>query len=127
METITISKITRYSKNSDGDELVTRDGKPYVRVVIECDEHKGKKISGFGSIGNAQWKAGDKVQVEIEQKGEYLNFKTPKASGGSSFTEADRNTLIRIESTLQQVLNGMKVLANVPDDYPTNDLGEPPF
>lgn len=75
METIT--KIYRSFKDKEGNKLVTKDGREYERVSIKTNEHGDKWISGFGSFGNKNWKEGDTVDIEVEQKGKYWNFKMP--------------------------------------------------
>jgi hypothetical protein len=70
MEKITIKEIQRINKHSDIKD------KDYVSVVI-VDE-QGRKMSGFGNETNKNWKVGQEVEVEIENKGKYLNFTSPR-------------------------------------------------
>lgn len=82
MNTITIKSIFI---NSDfkGKPFINKNGRPYKRATITS--MTGKKASMY--IGEtdvnklavvSQWKAGDTVQVEIEQVGDYTNFSLPK-------------------------------------------------
>ena len=74
---VTITKIYRSTQDKNGKPLTTKDGRNYERVSIKTREHGEKWISGFGNAGNANWREGDTVEVFIEEKGEYLNFKQP--------------------------------------------------
>jgi hypothetical protein len=70
MEKITIKEIQRINKHSD------KKDKDYVSVVI-VDE-QGRKMSGFSDETNKNWKVGQEVEVELEKKGGYLNFRSPR-------------------------------------------------
>jgi hypothetical protein len=70
MEKITIKEIQRINKHSD------KKDKDYVSVVI-VDE-QGRKMSGFSDETNKNWKVGQEVEVDIEKKGGYLNFRLPR-------------------------------------------------
>lgn len=73
-----IVKIARYTTKKDGSPLTTSEGKPYTSVRIQVPEYGDKWVSGFGNQANASWEAGSEVEIEVEQKGEYLNFTMPK-------------------------------------------------
>lgn len=72
MTKVKIKTISRKERTS------TRTGKPFISLGIKTEEHGDKWLSGFGSKDNEYWKEGDEVEIIIEQKGEYLNFTTPK-------------------------------------------------
>ena len=76
MQKITLTKIYRSDKDKNGNLLKTKDGRPYERISVKCSEFGEKWLSGFSNRTNFNWKEGDAVMVEIEEKGEYLNFKT---------------------------------------------------
>ena len=76
MQKITLTKLYRSDKDKNGNPLKTRDGRPYERISVKCSEFGEKWLSGFSNRTNFNWKEGDDVTVEIEEKGEYLNFKT---------------------------------------------------
>lgn len=90
MSKVTLTKVQRYSNAEDGTPLITKDGRPYVRLLIKTDRHGDALVSGFGSPDNADWKEGDEVDVEVIEvkKGErtYLNLKLPERprNGGQS-------------------------------------------
>lgn len=69
-----LTKIYRSYKNKQGEEYKTKDGKVYERVSIQTQEYGDKWLSGFGGSFNKDWKVGDKVDIEIVQNGEFLNF-----------------------------------------------------
>lgn len=79
---ITLTRVTRLTEDKNGSPLTTRDGRPYVRLLINCNEYGDKPLSGFGNKDNAHWKEGDVIEVKIEKKqvgdNEYLNFETQK-------------------------------------------------
>ena len=56
---ITITKIYRSKTKKDGTPLVSKEGKPYERIGVQCQEHGSKWLSGFSSPWNMNWKEGD--------------------------------------------------------------------
>ena len=77
MAQLTITKIYRSDKDKEGKPLLSKkDGRPYSKIALKTREYgEGRWVSGFGNQTNSQWKEGQTVEVEIEEKGEYLNFK----------------------------------------------------
>lgn len=73
-----LTDIKRYDKDKEGNPLKTKDGRPYTRLVIKTDEYKDKLISGFDNQETKNWQVSQEVEIEVEQKGEYLNFRLPK-------------------------------------------------
>lgn len=78
MEKLTLTKVFRATTNRDGTPLVSKNGKPYTRLLLKAEKYGDKWISGFGNSSNASWKDGDTVEVQVTQNGDYLNFETPK-------------------------------------------------
>lgn len=77
---VVITKITRQDKDKKGNPYMTKatpnkPSRPYTRVGLKTQEHGDKWLSGFENRTNANWKEGDSVEIEVEQKGEYLNFR----------------------------------------------------
>lgn len=79
MEKLTLTGVFRNDRTS-------KDGKPYVSISIKTSQYGDRYLSGFGAPWNAQWKAGDEVEVDITKKAgkdkngkdvEYLNFTKP--------------------------------------------------
>lgn len=89
-----ITDIKRYTQDKQGEPLKTRDGRLYTRVTIKTEEHGDKMISGFENEITKSWNIGDEVDIKVEQKGEYLNFSTPKKDDA-------------VNSKLEQILNGI--------------------
>lgn len=77
----TIQKISIKNTDKDGRPLVAQSGpnagQPYTRVsiLIDSPEYAEKWLSGFGNDITNSWKVGDKVDIQITEKGQYLNFK----------------------------------------------------
>ena len=67
MEKLTITRISRKSTDRDGEPLKTKDGRDYVKVGIQVKEKEGW-LSGFGNYTNKNWKEGDIIEVELEDK-----------------------------------------------------------
>lgn len=102
MVKLKLTGIQRFDKDKEGNPLKTKDGRPYTRLVIKTAD--GKSLSGFDSIQTQNWREGDEVEVEVEQKGEYLNFKLPnKQDGISRGLEVIQNQLTKILMLLQDV------------------------
>lgn len=84
IQKIVINKIFINSEKN-GKPLLNKKNEPYKMCVIE--NGLGKKASMYiGMFAGAwdkkldivsKWKAGDEVEVSLEQQGEYLNFNLP--------------------------------------------------
>lgn len=121
MEQVTLTAINRYQKTSAA-------GKPYTSVSITTEEHGGRKISGFGNKDNESWKAGDTVEIEIESKGEYLNFSTPKSTFSKTPGAPDLLRLERkIDAVLTEIQMSRTVLGDILSKVDKVDLGDSPF
>lgn len=55
-----------------------RTGKPFTSLGIKTQEHGERWLSGFNNADTAHWEAGSIVEIEVEPKGEYLNFTIQK-------------------------------------------------
>lgn len=111
---ITINKIYKNDKDKNGNLLKTKDGKLYTRLAIQTSEYGSKWISGFLGDWNKDWKVGDKVQLVVEQKGEYLNF--------SKLTEIDLLNL-RMDK-VEKEINELKKFILSPTDEPEKPVNE---
>lgn len=76
MAKITIAQIAHFTKDKNGNALVSKTGKPYSRCLIDTTD--GRKLSGFGSQQTSNWNQGMEVEVEITESNGYLNFSVPK-------------------------------------------------
>lgn len=78
-----IKSIYINDKKPSGEPYIDRTGNPFKRAVLETAD--GKKASmiisqNYGKKDLAiiqEWKAGDFVDVVLEQSGDFLNFKLP--------------------------------------------------
>lgn len=72
IEKVTLTKVNKTQRTS------SKTGKPFTSVGIITVEYGDKKwLSGFENKKTENWREGDVVEIVVEQKGEYLNFKTP--------------------------------------------------
>lgn len=76
---VKIIAVTRYTKDKNGSPLITKTGKSYTRVSLNVEGYD-KRLSGFESDETKNWKEGDLVEIDVEENGQYLNFKVPKKS-----------------------------------------------
>ena len=74
---VTLTRVARFTTKKDGSPLITSKGRPYESVRIQTQEHGERWVSGFGNPLNKDWKAGDKLDLLIEEKNGYLNFSSP--------------------------------------------------
>jgi len=74
-EKVTIERIHRSDKDKTGNLFTTKDGRNYTRIGIKTQEHGEKWLSGFGNSENSNWNVGDKVEIIVEENGQYLNFR----------------------------------------------------
>lgn len=98
IEKVKLSRVSHMQKDKEGNPLKTKDGKPYERCLLDLVD--GRKVSGFGNPTSRTWNAGDEVEIEIEQKGEYWNFKTLKKEVGGGFNQEQMD---RIEKMLKEI------------------------
>lgn len=113
---VTITQIARNNKTS-------KAGKPYVSLGIKCNEYGDKFINGFGNKGNEHWKVGDTVEVEIEQKGEYLNFSMPTHT---KTAEASNEQMALINRKLDAIWTKLGVIEGALNTR-LSDGSEPPI
>lgn len=76
---VRLTNINDKTVDKNGAALKTKDGKPYTRRLIKCEQHGDTLLSGFKSPWNESWKEGDEVTIDIEEVKKdgrvYLNFK----------------------------------------------------
>ncbi len=115
-----LTSIKRYSEDKDGNPLKTKDGRNYTRLVIGI-EGQTKTLSGFDSKDTADWVVGNEVEIEIEEKGEYLNFKVPKKDAvNGKVLETIQNNLLKQGMVINQMFEAIRQIQKVvvKDDYP---------
>lgn len=71
MERIKIVSIKEYHGSS-------YDGRAYTRLNIV--DSTGRQLSAFKNQANYGWKAGDEIDVDVEQRGKYFNIKSPQSN-----------------------------------------------
>lgn len=75
---IKLTKVTVQDKDKNGKPYISKTGKPYTRMSIQCQEYGMKWLSGFLNKSNEYWKEGDIVDVTVDEvfrDGKvYLNF-----------------------------------------------------
>ena len=81
MTQVTITKVYRSDKDKNGNVLMSKAGRPYTKLAIKTKEYGDRWLSGFDNKDTSSWNDGDTVELNIEEKGEYLNFNTKKSSG----------------------------------------------
>lgn len=101
---VTLTKVYRSTTNKDGSPLMSKAGKPYTRLSIKTDTHGDKYLSGFDGKQTASWKEGDSVDIDVEQKGEYLNFSVPKLPEGYTFPTQLQEELSIIKTMLGRII-----------------------
>jgi len=118
-EKVTISRVTHFTKDKNGNTLKNSKGVPYTRCLIDLVD--GRKLSGFGSDETHKWSEGLEVEIEITQSGQYLNFSLPKREKGGGLSTEDRERFYRIEREMtamrEMVLRIYKHL-NIEDEKP---------
>lgn len=73
---VKLTKVFQSNKDKEGNPLTGQFG-PYYKIGLQTAEYPTKYINGFNKT-ELPWKAGDEVEIDIIEKGEYLNFKLPK-------------------------------------------------
>jgi len=121
---IKLTKVNRLTKDKEGNALVNKNGKPYTRLLINCNEYGERAMSGFDNATTANWAVGDTVDVEISEvkKGEnvYLNFKPTGIQKQDDLGKV-MVELARINGKLDLIAKAV-----VKDDYP-EQTEEPTF
>lgn len=130
MQLVTLKKVTRYTKDKDGNPLMSKQNKPYTRLVIETEQH-AKPLSGFENQSTSSWAPGQEVEIEVKDTGQYLNFSVPKTEDKvNDKLEMVLNKLTGLQLEIGRLTDALLPQAKVKkqvDDYPENDFGEPPF
>lgn len=74
---LTLTKVFISDKDKNGQPLVGQNGRPYKKIAIKAREYGERWLSGFVSSWNENWREGQTVDAEVEQRGDYLNLKRP--------------------------------------------------
>jgi len=124
MKTI-IEKIYISDTNKQGQPLLTKRGEKYSRVAIQTKETQGKWASNniFNKLSaSLHWKQGQTVDIEIEQNGEWLNWKFPEGQDITT-TQMILDLLEKINEKLDKVFPDETSTDKVfPDDPEINNI-----
>lgn len=100
-------------------------GKPFVSLRLKTDQHGSAWVSGFGGDENSHWQIGDTVDIEVEQKGEYLNFETNKVNQVSKGEGNDSRVFnlinLKILPLLEFMAEDLKAMRKKGISYPEMD------
>ena len=123
---ITITKIIRSDKSKDGKPFITKDGRPYTRIAIQTNEHGSKWLSGFEGFMTKNWAEGQEVEVDVEVKGDYLNFKVLSETG-KIWKELNRQAseIVNLKKAVADFLNHNEPQQDEQDDFGKD--GDLPF
>lgn len=125
MTKLTLTQVNRYTKDKQGNPLKTKDGREYTRLVIKCNEYGDRPLSGFDSPQTSNFAPGATVEVEVEVKGEYLNFSVPKKEPNFDKLNALETRIARLVFLVTEIHDVIvKKETRVP--YPTS-TGQPDF
>lgn len=123
--------------NKEGQPYLDRQQRPYSRVSIQTEQHGKRWLSGFAYQDSPflGWRIGDEVEIEIEEKGQYLNFWLPKPASGGALPLNFTTRFSAIEqkvNEIHQMLSSVSIEPAAPDGSPdVTDLGknglEPPL
>ena len=109
-EKVTLARVSHFTKDKENNPLMSKNGKPYTRCLIDTTD--GRTLSGFGNQTTSNWNEGMEVSIEIstvEKNGNtYYNFQTPKA-GAVDLSE--------VNTKLDQILT----ILNVDKPTPAQD------
>lgn len=87
---LTLKKMSVYETKPDGTPLRTKKGDQYWSVVLDTEE-EGKLYNNiFNGDFLPSWKDGDKISVDLTQKGRYKNWDFAKGKNGNPY-EADKH------------------------------------
>lgn len=114
---LNLTRVARKNTDKDGKPLVTKDGRPYVRLGVQCKEYGEKWISFFGAPWNDSWKENMEVEADVKVNGQYLNGSKPDPL--SEMTKAIMNATTRItklEARVDALEKNNTVIPVIQDD-----------
>lgn len=119
---VKITYIKIFDTDKTGQPLTGQWG-PYSRVSIKTDTHGDKYLSASVKPGSPllAWKVGETHEIDVTQKGEYLNF-TPTKKAAVASGQVTEKLFIKLDLILQIVQNIQKQVGNLE----TVELEEPP-
>lgn len=96
---VTLTKIYREDKpKKDGSGT-------WPSITIYTKQHE-QRLGGYGNEVNAQWKAGDTVEIAVKENGKYLNFEATERKPSKTWDKI--NELEGRLQTLEKAVLGKK-------------------
>ncbi len=124
----TIVNIARFTTKKDGTPLISQKGKPYTSVRIQVPEYGEQWLSGFENADNKDWHKESEVEIEVEKRGDFLNFSTPKReeAGSGELKLAISVVSAKLDRVIELLKNGPERPYPTPESEGIN-LDESPF
>lgn len=121
----TLSKIY-INKEKDGKAMISKNGRRYAMVVIENPD--GKRASMYCDMERDDWKLrqaegwkeGQKVWLDFEQDGEYLNFRIPSKNELQLMNHEQR--IKALEEAVKGVETFVSDVHNVSEDVDPEEM-----
>ena len=123
-----ITRIEAKPANREGVPYLDKNQRPYNRVGIQTQEHDKLWLSGFAYADSPMlaWRIGDEVEIEVEQKGQYTNFRLPrKENGNNNFVIAELKALRAIVEETHKMVSDLVVEPELPDGGPRVEDAQP--
>lgn len=126
LRTVTITNVSRKERTS------ARTGKSFTSLGLQVEEYGEKWLSGFDSAQTRNWKCGDKVQIDIEQNGDYLNFNVPRkdsspAANSGATAEIMNAITLKVIPLLEKIIAQNNELYKLMNPRPADDFKMPDF
>lgn len=112
-------RVSRKTTDQFGNQLKTKDGKPYTRLSLQTTQHADRWLSGFDGPRTQDWAEGKEVEIEVVESDRkdkmgrpYLNFSLPKVA---PVTKEEFDALVmRVEILEKQSLSAGPQNAGTP-------------
>lgn len=94
---LTLTKVGIYDKK-------TKDGRPFKQLAVKCQEYGEKWLSGFIQPNDprSEWSAGQQVEWEVKQNGQWLNLVDPPKESAISYLKRIEEKVGRILEILEK-------------------------
>lgn len=121
---VTITKTNRKERVSN------KTGKTFISLGLMTDKHGERWLSGFENETTKDWKVGDVVDIEIQTKGEYLNFTTARKDStpvpaNPGMAEIKNMLTFKVIPLLQQIIDSLPKKEGYPAMDSSNDAHFP--
>lgn len=118
MEKVILTRVATKNTDKDGNPLKDKNGKPYWRVGIQTDKYGDQWLStlAFNTEDRAyKLEQGQEVNIVVEKKGEFMNFKLP-----TKLDILEQRVAILEDWVRKQQPQGGQPTGGV--EYPTEDI-----